>query len=282
MSATNQTVASLWRYPVKSMTGQEMNAVELTAGGVQGDRAYALVDLDTDRVISAKNPRKWPDFFAYHAWYAQPVSGSGALPPDWIQLPDGGMVCSDAPDVDQVLSAALKARVSLRKVAPEKPVLEQYWPEREGQAEAVTQEAIAGAAPAGTFFDYATVHILTTASLKRLSALYPEGRFETRRFRPNLVIATDPDQPGFVENDWVGHRLHLGDEVILEVTDPCPRCVMPTLAQADLPRDPGIMRAIVANKVHVPFLDQALPSVGVYARVIQGGTVRRGATVRLG
>jgi len=281
MSTFMPTLASIWRYPVKSMMGEELNATELTAGGVWGDRAYALVDQATNRVVSAKNPRKWPDFFACHARYARPHDSRSGLAPVWIQLADGRIVASDQADVDQILSQALKAEVRLHQVAPADPVLEQYWPEREGEAEAVTQEAMAGAAPPGSFFDYATVHILTTATLASLQALYPKSRFEPRRFRPNLIIATDPAATGFIENDWVGKTLRLGDEVVLEVTDPCPRCVMPTLAQGDLPRDPDIMRAILHNNVLVPFLDKPLPSAGVYARVVQGGRVLRGAAVRV-
>ncbi len=281
MSTSNPVIASLWRYPVKSMMGEELNAAEVTPGGIWGDRAHALVDTRTDRVISAKNPRKWPDFFAWHARYSRPHDSSTGLAPVWIQLPDGRSVSSEDAALDSILSAALNAEVSLRRVAPRNPMLEQYWPEREGEAEDITQEAMAGAAPDGTFFDYATLHILTTATLASLQALYPGSRFETRRFRPNLVIATAPDQTGFVENDWVGRTLYLGDEVVLQVTDPCPRCVMPTLAQGDLPRDPDIMRAIMHNNVRVPFLDKPLPSTGVYARVIQGGKVLRGAAVRV-
>lgn len=277
MSANAQTVASLWRYPVKSMMGEELNAAVFTDGGVVGDRAYALVDQETGKVVSAKNPKKWPDFFAYRAAYATPPEAGSALPPVWITLPNGDIVRSDASDLDARLSTATTRAVGLQVHAPRDPSLEQYWPEREGEAEDVTQEAVAGAAPEGTFFDYATVHILTTGTLDRLRELYPQGRIEARRFRPNLIVET-AGVVDFVENAWVGKRLRIG-EVVLQVTDPCPRCVMPTLAQGDLPRDPGLLRVIAENTVHVPFADRALPSVGVYAKVVQGGTIRRRDTV---
>jgi uncharacterized protein YcbX len=126
--------------------------------------------------------------------------------------------------------------------------------------------------PPGTFFDLAIVHLLTTATIDRLRALYPPGRFEARRFRPNIVVAAGPDQQGFVENDWIGHAVAIGDEVRLQVTGPCPRCVMTTLPQGDLPKDSGILRtAAQHNEVNV----------GVYADVIAGGTVRRGDVVTL-
>lgn len=275
MSATahNAAVASLWRYPVKSMMGEELNAAVFTEGGLLGDRAYALVDRETGKVVSAKNPKKWPDFFAFRAAYSEPPQPGGAVPAVWITLPNGDVVRSDEGSAGEKLSGAVARAVDLQQHAPVNPSLEQYWPERDGEAEDVTNEAVAGAAPAGTFFDYATVHIITTGSLNRLTQIYPQGRFEARRFRPNLIVET-PGVVDFVENAWVGKVLNIG-EVRLLVTDPCPRCVMPTLAQGDLPRDPAIMRTIMENTVHVPFADKALPSVGVYAKVLKGGTVRR-------
>ncbi len=274
------TVATAWRYPVKSMMGEELNAALLTENGVLGDRAYALVDDETGKVVSAKNPQKWPDFFACRAAYVAPPE-AGVLPPVWITLPDGQVVRSDDAGVNAAVSKLLSRPVALRQVAPERPALEQYWPEHEGQADAVTAEAMAGDAPAGSFFDYATVHVLTTATLGALRALYPDGRFEARRFRPNIVIDTG-DAEGFVENDWVGKILEIGGSLRLRVTDPCPRCVMTTLAQGDLPKDPGIFKqAIAKNSVFVPFAGKALPSVGVYAKVIVGGILRRGDAVRV-
>lgn len=47
-------VATIWRYPIKSMMGEELNASAITALGVLGDRAFALVDEETDKVVSAK------------------------------------------------------------------------------------------------------------------------------------------------------------------------------------------------------------------------------------
>jgi uncharacterized protein YcbX len=121
--------------------------------------------------------------------------------------------------------------------------------------------------PEGTFFDLAVVHLLTTATLDRLRELYPEGRLEVRRFRPNIVVATGPEEQGFVENDWIGRTISIGGELRLRVSGLCPRCVMITLAQGDLPKDSGILRTAAQNN-HA--------NVGVYADVVKGGTVRRG------
>ena len=115
--------------------------------------------------------------------------------------------------------------------------------------------------------------MLTTATINRLRVLYPEGRFEVRRFRPNIVVRPDNDDAEFVESTWVGRELRVGGDVVFQITDHCPRCVMTTLPQGDLPKDSGILRTAARhNDVHV----------GVYAEVRHGGRVQRGDAVVLG
>lgn len=279
------SVVALWRYPVKSMLGEELNAADLTGRGVVGDRGYALIDEETGKVASAKNPRKWKQLFDCRAAFLSTPMVDQAAGAIRVTLPDGREVTSNQDDVDAALSAACGRAVTLRAVAPEGPALEEYWPDIEGLAhrEAVTDESIGLGAPAGTFFDYAAIHLLTTATLDHLRALYPPGRFEVRRFRPNLVVTPADGAAGFVENEWVGRTLLIGDQVRLRVTDPCPRCVMTTLPQADLPRDVGILRAAAQhNRVPIPaFGGDPMPSVGVYAVVEQGGSVHRGDPIHL-
>ena len=264
-SGTVGSVVALWRYPVKSMMGEELNAVDVTDHGLLGDRAYALVDADTGKVASAKFPRKWPTLFDHRAAFVAVPSRTGDLPPVQITLSDGSVLGSEDEGLDRILSAELGREVTLAKTAPQTPSLEEYWPDMEGLAfrEAVTEEAM----PPGTFFDIGIVHLLTTATLDQLRQAYPEGRFEVRRFRPNIVVRPIEGEAGFVENAWVGRTVAIGDEVRLRVTQPCTRCVMTTLAQGDLPKDPGILRtAAQHNEVNV----------GVYASVDQPGRVRRG------
>lgn len=264
------TIASLWRYPVKSMQGQELNASEVTERGLLGDRAFALIDDETGRVASAKNPRIWPDLFSFRAAFIESPRGHNPLPSVRITLPDGTSICNEQGDRDPLLGTALGRRASLQGLPAGSPLLEEYWPNLEGLShrDVVTEEQL----PPGTFFDLAAVHLLTTATIDQLRKNYPEGRFEVRRFRPNIVVACDGEAKGFIEQSWVGRTLALGDGVWLKVTGPCPRCVMTTLPQGDLPGDVGILRAAVQhNQGHV----------GVYARVMKAGTVRRGDNVRL-
>jgi uncharacterized protein len=264
------SVVSLWQYPVKSMMGEELNATEVTEHGLLGDRAYALVDRADGKVATAKNPRKWPRLFDFRATFIEPARAAAKVPPVRIALPDGTTVTSDQGDLNQILSKALNREVTLRAAQRGAVTAEEYWPDMEGldHRDTVTDFTL----PEGTFFDCATVHLLTTATLDRLRELYPPGRFEVRRFRPNIVVQLASGEQGFAENAWVGHTLALGDEVRLSITGPCARCVMTTLAQGDLPRDPGILRT-AAQQNHV--------NVGVYAAVVRGGAIRRGDPVRI-
>ena len=265
------SIVSLWRYPVKSMLGEELNAVEVTKRGLLGDRAYALVDSAVGKVASAKNPRKWPQLFDCRAALADVPRAGVQAPPVRITLPDGTIVNSDQPGVDQIFSKVLKCEVKLSALPDVRTATaEEYWPDIEGldHRDTVTDFGL----PEGTFFDCAVVHLLTTATLDRLRELYPQGRFEVRRFRPNIVVETANGERDFVENAWIGQVVAIGDSVRLSVTGPCPRCVMTTLPQSDLPKDPGILRIAAQHN---------RANVGIYASVLEGGTVRRGDSVRL-
>src|SRR5215471_14012105 len=277
------SVLSALRYPVKSMMGEELTVADVTAGGLIGDRAYALIDNTTGKAASAKNPRKWARLFDCHASFIEPPRKGHPMPPVWIMLPDGSNITSDQPNANAVLSRFFEREVTLTKTAPDSPSLEEYWPDIDGLAhrETVTDESIALSAPKGSFFDYAVAHVITTNTLNRLRELYPQGRFEARRFRPNIIVAVGKGEPDFVENEWVGRTIEIGESLVLKITNPCPRCVMTTLPQADLPQDHGILRtAAQHNQPYVPALGSAMPSVGVYANVARAGTVRRGDSVR--
>ena len=264
------SVVSLWRYPVKSMMGEELNAAVVTQSGIIGDRAYAFIDLSTGKVASAKNPQKWAKLFNFRAAFVEPPRQGAHLPAVRVTLPDGNIVTTEEPDLNRILSNVLGREVTLGTTPPATPSLEEYWPDIDGLAhrETTTDESI----HSGTFFDGAVIHLLTTATIDRLRDLYPQGRFEVRRFRPNIVVESSTGEKGFLENGWVGRTLAIGTDVRLNIVRGCERCVMTTLPQGDLPKDSGILRtAAQHNQVNV----------GVYASVLQGGTIIRGDAVRL-
>src|SRR6201993_4978995 len=93
------SIVSLWRYPVKSMLGEELNATEVTKRGLLGDRAYALVDSADGKVATAKNPRKWPSLFDCRAAFANVPRTGAKAPPVRVTLPDGTVVNSEQRDL---------------------------------------------------------------------------------------------------------------------------------------------------------------------------------------
>lgn len=288
------TVATLWRFPVKSMLGECLQEVEVTERGVLGDRAYALIDQDTGKVVSAKSVKLFPDLFKCSASFVEQPRLEQSMPAAQISLPDGVQVRSDSVDVDAVLSAFFKRNVRLAQVAPDDYTIDQYHPDVEGadpggNRDKVIDQPLGSALfaaigmpspiPVGSFLDAFPLTVLTTSTLAHLTELQPQSDFDARRFRMNVIV--DSEQAGFIENAWVGRQLALGDEVRTHVAMPDARCVMTTLAQDDLPKDTEVLRALVRhNRLQVGDLGQ-FPCAGVYAVVAEQGTVRVGDRVAL-
>lgn len=286
------TVESLWRYPVKSMLGEQLDEVTITKQGVVGDRGYALVDTSDGKVVSAKNPRKWGALLGFRAEYVDSPVADAPLPPVSITLPDGGVLHSDDAGVDQALSAAIGRDVELRSIAPAEKIFEEVWPDIDGLAPpeiidstrididpegSVSDLALGLDAPPDSFFDLAVLHLFTTATLRRLEELYPQGSFDVRRYRPNVMVGTAAT--GFVENDWPGRVAAIGSDVRAPVSIPTMRCIMTTLAQPDLVRDPKLLQTIAQhNRIEIAGLGH-WACAGVYAGVEREGTVRVGDPV---
>jgi uncharacterized protein YcbX len=283
-------VSALWRYPVKSMLGERVDSSAVTDRGLAGDRGYALRDAETGKIVSAKRPRYWARMFELRARYAAPPEAGSPLPTALVALPDGAELSTDDPGFESALSDFLGRKVGLVSTTEDLSVLEEVWiPEKQSDPygpvvgtegdDRMIEIPASIAAPPGTFFDYSAVHVVTTGTLSALTDAYPDGTMNARRFRPNIVIEV-PDT-GFVENDWLERTLRVGDAVRLEVLTLTPRCVMTTLAQDDLPRDPTILRTVAReNRLPWgPFGEQ--PCVGLYTEVVSGGTVMDGNEVVL-
>jgi len=283
------SVASLWRYPVKSMIGEEIQGAEISERGIVGDRAYALVDRETGKVVSAKNPRKWAKMFQCSAQFVDEPNRSGEAPPVRVTTADEEVLTSGENGFDSKLSRVLGRDVTLTATAVQPGFYDHFWfdyqtplgrPVESPERESITSVPL-GIAASGTFFDYSALHLLTTDTLKRLEELYPSGRWEARRFRPNIVVAPEAGAGGFVEDGWIGHGLEIGT-THLKVFDTMVRCVMTTLPQGDLPNDPGILRTVADHhRVMMPALGKELPGVGVAVSVVSTGRISRGDTVTL-
>jgi uncharacterized protein YcbX len=259
------TVARLYRYPVKSMLGEDLDAVEINARGVAGDRAYAVIDPAENRVGSAKIPHKWKRLYEFSAMY--PPGEDTTLPPPMILFPGGTPATATDADLDARLSQALGKSVRFVSQNPEDLKLEAVKP----GLDAVDLEETVDFPLVNPFFDFAGLHLVSSATLAQLRALYPGGDYDARRFRPNLVLDAG-DETGFLEQTWVGRTIAIGDRVRLRITMPTHRCAATTLPHHGLPNDPEILRA--ANRHNSG-------NVGVYATVEQPGLVRVGDVVEI-
>jgi uncharacterized protein len=293
MSEAVGAVKTLWRFPVKSMRGEQLDAADVTEAGLVGDRAYALVDTETGKVLSGKTPRLGSRLLGCRAAFVEAPESGAEHPPVRIALPDGTSVRSDAPDADASLSGFLGRSVTLAYAAPEDFTVDQYHPDiedldPEGHRDTVTESKLGSAlfaeaglpsaVPVGAFFDLFPVSVLTTSTLGRLYELRPESRFDERRFRMNVIVSTQ--EAGFLENDWTGHELQISDGVRLGVAIPDPRCVMTTLAQDELPKDNEVLRTL-ARQNRLDVAGGLYPCAGVYATVESTGTIRSGDSVSL-
>jgi uncharacterized protein YcbX len=263
------------------MMGEEINSSYVTERGLVGDRTYAVVDKQTGKVASAKNPRKWGKLFDFRSIFVDSPHDVNDIPPIRITFPNGTNILykhhHDEKEVEDNINSNLSyvfdREVALMKSSSfEKSSYEEYWPDIDGlaQREKVTDEAM----PSKTFFDIAVIHILTISTINRLRELYPQGRFEVRRFRPNIIVESGAKEMknDFIENSWVGKKIIIGKDVVLNITAPCTRCVMITLPQGDLPHDLGILSTVAKyNQVNV----------GVYASVERGGIIHRGDIIEL-
>lgn len=288
------SISGLWRFPVKSMKGERLDEVELTSRGIAGDRAYALIDADTGKVVSAKSVKLFPGILDCRAEFAEPPSLGSEPPPVRITVPNGDSATSDSTEIDGVLSKHFQRNVTIAKAAPDDFTIDMYHPDIEGfdakgRRDVVVDQKLGSAlfrelglpspVAAGSFFDCFPISVLTMSSLNRLNELQPQSRFDERRFRMNVII--DANDQGFVENDWVSRQLTIGDDVKLRIVVPDSRCVMTTLAQDDLPKDTDILRALAKhNRIPVGDYGQ-MPCIGVYGIVETPGVIRKSDSVTL-
>jgi uncharacterized protein YcbX len=257
-------VRSLHRYPVKSMLGESVEQLRVDTEGAEGDRRLALIDIDTGHLASAKQPRLWRTLLQCNA-----VSRSGQVS---IRLPDGSTLDSDASDADERLSRLVGRRVRLIRQRPEGATLERPDPEKVLDfgldAEVDGRILVIGrTTPGGSFTDDAPVHVITTATVEHIGV-------EALRYRPNVVIETQPDTPPYQENDWVGREMTIGT-MRVEVVDVTSRCVVPTLEHGTLPRANAALRTPAAeNRIRTGTSGTtAVPCAGAYVRVLDGGGV---------
>ena len=303
------TVKQIWRYPVKSMAGEQLEACTVGSNGIPGDRGWAIRNETAGEITNGKH---FPLLMRCSARYRE-APANGSIPHVDMVFPDGLVLGSDLSDVNARLTQLLGKPVSLWPLQPASNTehyrrssktarlfgrLARFRPFRAalpaltsfGRAHTELREAfsrepgepvpdlstlppeiIEFASPRGTYFNAFPIHALTTASLEMMKRLNPGATWDVRRFRPNFLIETDPANTGLVEAEWGGQSVRIGG-VELRCEIPTVRCGVTIQAQANFPKDPSILRTIVKDA------DQNL---GVYASVARIGEVRVGDVVEI-
>ncbi|MET8758740.1 MOSC N-terminal beta barrel domain-containing protein [Lentzea sp. NPDC004782] len=235
-------VTGLWRYPVKSVGGEQVERLRFTADGVQGDRAFAIATRTGGRVLTARRSPELLEATARRLGDAVELT-----------LPDGSTVHSDDPESADRLSDWLHLDVELRRPSGQAVQVEEYLTE---SAKLASFEL-----PQWGFVDESPVHVLSEDLLAQGREWHPDGVWDVRRFRPNVVLsAGELPQRGPIA----------AGRVLLDVTGPCRRCVMISMAQRGLAKDRELLRAVVTRS------DKTF---GVYANVLRTGVVCTGDQV---
>lgn len=303
------TIKQIWRYPVKSMSGEQLNECSIGSLGIPGDRGWALRD-ETNKEIT--NGKRLPLLMQCAARYREQPTND-RIPQVDIELANGTVISSDAANINQLLSEFFEHSVTLWPRQPAEdsnhyrrktkaarvfgrlaryrtfratlPTLTRF-----GVAEAELRKMFSREAgepipdistlpaqileftsPLGTYFDAFPINLLTTSSLKAMAQKNSAAAWDVRRFRPNFLIETTDDFEGLIESGWNGQKLRI-DEVELRCEIPTVRCGMTTHAQAGLPKDPSVLRSIVKD---------ANQNLGVYASVLKSGEIKIGSKVEL-
>jgi uncharacterized protein len=201
-------VSGLWRYPVKSLRGERVEASEIGRDGLVGDRAFGIVDEATGHVLTARREPRL--LFAAARWHHGHVEIIG---PQGLAL-----------DTDDALSGWLGRRVHLARAGAQGGV---YENPQDSEHET---DWLAWRGPGRAWHDSkrTRVSLVSTGTL---------GAWAVERFRPNVLL------DGAGEEALVGEQVRLGTAT-LDVTQRVGRCVMVTRAQPGLEVDRDVLRRI--------------------------------------
>jgi uncharacterized protein len=253
-------VDSLWRYPVKSMRGEELDEAFAGFSGIYGDRLFAFKSSASPKgfpYLTAREQRRLLQYrphFRYPDKAAQPINlaeaesmGANPLPADLSELivdvetPDGKTLAIDDPALMGMLRADIDQKHQLTLMR--------------------SQRAMTDCRPVSIF------------SLQSAQQLAEETNtpIDKRRFRANVYVDLTSDA-GFAENEFVGRSLRIGPKVVVSVLERDPRCVMITLDPDTTEKTPAILKKVA--QAH-----QGM--AGVYGAVMVEGILRKSDPVEL-
>lgn len=277
------TIKEIWRYPVKGMGGERIASCALNELGLEGDRRWAMRDMTRDEIQSCK--------FRPQLLRCTARSQSGPMGAVAIEFPDGAIFEAGDAQADAHLSALVGHRSCLEPLTGEadterfrrfhgadvswldelKATFDRERNEPLPDFDSLPPSVAEYVVMPGTFFLVAPVHMITTATLARLSHLQPDADWDARRFRANLIIDACPSEADYVEQGWIGKKLKAG-RAHIRCTAATPRCGAITRAQRDFGADRDVLRTVV---------NQADQNAGIYGQMHTAGIINEGDEVWL-
>jgi uncharacterized protein len=254
------TVESLWRYPVKSMRGEELNEMFAGYAGVYGDRLFAFESSASPRGFPFFTGRDQRQMIRYRSRFRNPekaarpinlaeAQSSGANPISAnatelmidVETPDGKTFSIDDPALIDNLRSGIDQKHKLALLRSDKAIT-----------------------------DCRPLSIFAVQSAKKLDD--ETGiKIDKRRFRANVYLDLT-SSGGFAENDFVGRSLRIGAKAVVSVLERDPRCMMITLDPDTAEKTPAILKQVA--QAHEGM-------AGVYGAVLAEGMIRKGDPVEL-
>ena len=258
--STVGTVESLWRYPVKSMRGEELDEIFAGYAGVYGDRLFAFESTANRKGFPFFTGRDQRQMIRYRPQFRDPKKASQPInraeaedananpisaKPDELMIdvetPDGKTFAIDDPLLIGHLRAGLDPKHDLKLLRSEKAIT-----------------------------DCRPISIFAVQSAKKLGEEAGVD-VDKRRFRANVYVDLQSDE-GFGENGFVGRSLRIGPRVVVSILERDPRCMMITLDPDTAEKAPAILKKVA--QAHEGF-------AGVYGAVLAEGMIRKGDSVEL-
>jgi uncharacterized protein len=254
------TVESLWRYPVKSMRGEQMDEIFAGYAGVYGDRLFAFRSSSAPAGFPYFTGRDERHMIRYRARFRDPAkaarpsnqieaeeNGAWPLPASSkelaidVETADGKFLEIDDPSLIDLLRARVKHSGSVTLLRSDR--------------------ALTDCAPLSLF------SLQTVRELERESG----ASIDKRQFRANIYLDL-PDAAGFAEEQFVGRSMRLGSKVLVRVTKLDGRCMMITLNPDTAEKSPEVLKTVAQKHEG---------KAGLYAAVLTEGIVRKGDPVEL-